>query len=70
LAVEAGYRGYFTTANDMVRQLLSAEREGNFAHKLRTYSAPTVGEFNRSSRQLHCRPRERLTSGGYGGAWC
>jgi len=42
LAVEAGYRGYFTTANDMVRQLLSAEREGNFAHKLRTYSAPTV----------------------------
>jgi len=42
LAVEAGYRGYFTTADDMVRRLLQAEREGNFTHKLRTYSAPTV----------------------------
>jgi DNA replication protein DnaC len=42
LAVEAGYRGYFTTGNDMVRQLLSAQRDGNFAHKLRTYTAPTV----------------------------
>jgi DNA replication protein DnaC len=41
-AVEAGYRGYFTTADDMVRQLLSAGREGNLAHKLRTYTAPTV----------------------------
>jgi DNA replication protein DnaC len=42
LAVEAGYRGYFTTGNDMVRQLLSAQRDGNFAHRLRTYTAPTV----------------------------
>ncbi|MDA8379748.1 MAG: IS21-like element helper ATPase IstB [Actinomycetota bacterium] len=42
LAVEAGYRGYFTTADDMVRQLLVARREGNFAHKLRAYTAPTV----------------------------
>lgn len=42
LAVEAGYRGYFTTADEMVRQLLSARREGNFAHRLRTYTAPTV----------------------------
>lgn len=42
LAVEAGYRGYFTTGEDMVRQLLSAQREGNFAAKLRTYTAPTV----------------------------
>ncbi len=42
LAVEAGYRGYFTTADDMVRQLLAARRDGNFAHKLRTYTAPTV----------------------------
>lgn len=41
-AVEAGYRGYFTTADDMVRQLLAAQREGNFVHKLRTYTAPTV----------------------------
>ncbi len=42
LAVEAGYRGYFTTADDMARRLLAAEREGNFTHKLRTYTAPTV----------------------------
>lgn len=42
LAVEAGYRGYFTTADDMVRQLLSAQRDGNLVHKLRTYTAPTV----------------------------
>ena len=42
LAVEAGYRGYFTTGDDMVRQLLVARRDGNFAHKLRTYTAPTV----------------------------
>ncbi len=42
LAVEAGYRGYFTTGDDMVRQLLVAQRDGNFAHKLRTYTAPTV----------------------------
>lgn len=42
LAVEAGYRGYFTTADDMVRRLLQAERDGDFAHRLRTYTAPTV----------------------------
>ncbi len=42
LAVEAGYRGYFTTADDMVRQLLIAQRDGNLLHKLRTYTAPTV----------------------------
>ncbi|MGH9057151.1 MAG: IS21-like element helper ATPase IstB [Acidimicrobiales bacterium] len=42
LAVEAGYRGYFTTADDMVRQLLDARRDANFAHKLRAYTAPTV----------------------------
>lgn len=42
LAVEAGYRGYFTTADEMVRQLLVAQRDGNLLHKLRTYTAPTV----------------------------
>ena len=42
LAVEAGYRGYFTTADDMVRHLLAAQREGTFAARLRTYTAPTV----------------------------
>ena len=42
LAVEAGYRGYFTTGADMVRQLLLAQRDGNLLPKLRTYTAPTV----------------------------
>jgi DNA replication protein DnaC len=42
LAVEAGYRGYFTTADDMVVALTRARVEGNWASKLRTYTAPTV----------------------------
>lgn len=41
-AVEAGYRGYFSTADAMVRVLLQARREGNFASKLRTFTAPSV----------------------------
>lgn len=41
-AVEAGYRGYFTTADEMVANLAAARREGNFATKLRTYTAPSV----------------------------
>jgi DNA replication protein DnaC len=41
-AVEAGYRGYFTTADDMVTILGRARVEGTWASKLRTYTAPTV----------------------------
>jgi DNA replication protein DnaC len=41
-AVEAGYRGYFSTADAMVRVLLQARREGNFATKLRAFTAPSV----------------------------
>jgi DNA replication protein DnaC len=41
-AVEAGYRGYFTTADDMVAVLGRARVEGTWASKLRTYTAPTV----------------------------
>ena len=41
-AVEAGYRGYFTTADEMVGALAAARREGNFAMKLRTYTSPSV----------------------------
>jgi DNA replication protein DnaC len=41
-AVEAGYRGYFTTADEMVANLAAARREGTFATKLRTYTAPSV----------------------------
>jgi DNA replication protein DnaC len=41
-AVEAGYRGYFTTADDMCRNLLAASVDGTLAQKLKTYTAPTV----------------------------
>ena len=41
-AVEAGYRGYFTTADDMATVLVQARREGNWTSRLRTYTAPTV----------------------------
>jgi DNA replication protein DnaC len=41
-AVEAGYRGYFTTADDMAHTLAAARREGAFTARLRTYTAPTV----------------------------
>jgi DNA replication protein DnaC len=41
-AVEAGYRGYFTTADDMVTTLGRARVEGTWASKLRTYTAPSV----------------------------
>jgi DNA replication protein DnaC len=41
-AVEAGYRGYFTTADEMVAALAAARREGTFAMKLRTYTSPSV----------------------------
>ncbi len=41
-AVEAGYRGYFTTADEMVTNLAAARREGTFTTKLRTYTAPSV----------------------------
>lgn len=42
LAVEAGYRGYFTSADDLVRTLAHAILEGTFPHKLKTYTAPSV----------------------------
>jgi DNA replication protein DnaC len=42
LAVEAGYRGYFTSADEMVRNLGHALLEGTFNTKLKTYVAPSV----------------------------
>jgi DNA replication protein DnaC len=42
VAVEAGYRGYFTTADAMCKQLIRAQHDGNLATKLKTYTAPTV----------------------------
>lgn len=41
-AVEAGWRGYFTTADDMCRSLANATRDGTYIQKLRTYTAPTI----------------------------
>jgi DNA replication protein DnaC len=41
-AVEAGYRGYFTTAEDMVQALARARVEGNFSQRMRTFTAPSV----------------------------
>ena len=41
-AVEAGYRGYFTTADALVKTLLRADHDGTAATKLKTYTAPTV----------------------------
>jgi DNA replication protein DnaC len=41
-AVEAGYQGYFTTADDMVNTLVRAKREGTFFSKLKTLTAPSV----------------------------
>lgn len=42
VAVEAGYRGYFTTADAMCKNLIRAQHDGNLTTKLKTYTAPTV----------------------------
>ena len=42
LAVEAGFRGYFTNTEEMVANIAQANREGNLASKLKTYTAPSV----------------------------
>ena len=41
-AVEAGYRGYFTTADAMCKTLIRAQHDGNLTTKMKTYTAPTV----------------------------
>lgn len=40
--VEAGWRGYFTTAEDMTTHLVAAKIDGTWTSKLKTYTAPTV----------------------------
>ena len=42
LAVEAGYRGYFTSAADLVATIAGAYADGTFATKIRTYTGPSV----------------------------
>lgn len=41
-AVEAGYRGYFTGATDMTKNLVAAWADGSFNQKIRTYTGPSV----------------------------
>lgn len=41
-AVEAGYRGYFATATDMVAAMTTAYADGTFATRIRTYTGPSV----------------------------
>jgi DNA replication protein DnaC len=41
-AVEAGYRGYFVTAADMVASLRAAYLDGTHTIKMRTYTGPSV----------------------------
>lgn len=41
-ATEAGYRTYFTTAQDLVQNLQSAWLEGSAQSKMRTYTGPSV----------------------------
>jgi DNA replication protein DnaC len=41
-AVEAGYRGYFTGATDMAKNLVAAWADGTFNTKVRTYTGPSV----------------------------
>jgi DNA replication protein DnaC len=41
-ACQAGFSIYYTTLDDLVRQLREAERTGRFAKKLQTYLKPSV----------------------------
>ena len=42
LAAEAGYRGYFSTGDAMVKTMVRADHDGVAATKIKTYTAPTV----------------------------
>ena len=41
-ATEAGYRTYFTSAQDLVRNLQMSHLEGRWGSKMRTYTGPSV----------------------------
>lgn len=41
-AVEAGYRGFFTTAADLVANMAAAYAEGSHATRIRAYTGPSV----------------------------
>lgn len=42
LAVEAGYRGYFTSGADMCAAIAASYADGSFKLKMRTYTGPSV----------------------------
>ncbi|MGQ0678182.1 MAG: IS21-like element helper ATPase IstB [Actinomycetota bacterium] len=42
LAVQAGYRGYFTSGADMCSSIAAAYAEGNYRLRIRTYTTPSV----------------------------
>ena len=42
LAVDAGYRGYFTTADNLCRTPVRSSIEGNLSSKMTSFTAPTV----------------------------
>ena len=58
-AVEAGFRGYFTTADDMVNTLVRAKREGTFGSKLKTLTAPERAGHRRRRSPPHRTRRSR-----------
>ncbi|MBV6509826.1 MAG: hypothetical protein JJLCMIEE_02927 [Acidimicrobiales bacterium] len=62
-AVEAGFRGYFTSATDMVRAIVAAYAEGTFATKMRTTQDPRCCHLRVRRR---CRPAWVLDLGGSG----
>lgn len=41
-AVQAGHRGYFTTADNLTRTLTKAAHEGTLKTRMKTFTAPTV----------------------------
>jgi DNA replication protein DnaC len=41
-AVEAGYRGYFTSAADLVATMAAAYADGTWASRIRAYTGPSV----------------------------
>ena len=40
--MEAGYQDYFATADEMAHARVAARREESFAHRLRSFTVPTV----------------------------
>jgi DNA replication protein DnaC len=56
-ACAAGYSIYFTTLDDLVRQLTLAEATGRFARKLQTYLKPAVLVLDLCRYRDYCQQR-------------